>query len=135
MRLNSRMRFAVAALIEVALNHPHGPVSLSKISIRHQISMTHLEKIFSKLLAHELVLSARGPGGGYTLACEPHEINLLDISQALEDKSVNDLKLLSASAESEIWADLQRSLDAQMQSINLSQMLAEQKITDSIFIL
>jgi len=129
MRLNSKMKFAVTAMIEVALNHPNGPVSLSKISSRHQISMTYLEQIFSRLLAHELVVSTRGPGGGYALARTSDEINLLDIHQALAETVGDHPDALSATVASGIWASLHREMDAQMRLITLMQLLNEHKTT------
>ena len=68
MRLSTKSRFAVTAMIDVALREDRGPVSLSAISERHQISLSYLEQLFSKLRQHHLVESTRGPGGGYSLA-------------------------------------------------------------------
>jgi len=68
MRLSTKSRFAVTAMIDVALREDRGPVSLSAISERHQISLSYLEQLFSKLRQHQLVESTRGPGGGYSLA-------------------------------------------------------------------
>jgi len=68
MRLSTKSRFAVTAMIDVALREDHGPVALAAISARHQISLSYLEQLFSKLRQSELVESTRGPGGGYSLA-------------------------------------------------------------------
>ena len=65
MRLSTKGRFAVTAMIDVALRESAGPVALSDIAQRHQISLSYLEQMFSKLRQHGLVESTRGPGGGY----------------------------------------------------------------------
>lgn len=67
MRLSTKSRFAVTAMIDVALREKSGPVPLSDIAARHQISLSYLEQMFSRLRQHGLVESTRGPGGGYTL--------------------------------------------------------------------
>ncbi|MDZ4125953.1 MAG: Rrf2 family transcriptional regulator, partial [Hydrogenophaga sp.] len=67
MRLTTKGRFAVTAMIDLALRQNIGPVTLAAISQRQQISLSYLEQLFGKLRHHELVESTRGPGGGYTL--------------------------------------------------------------------
>ena len=68
MRLTTKGRFAVTAMIDLGLRQSGGPVTLAAISQRQQISLSYLEQLFGKLRRHELVESTRGPGGGYTLA-------------------------------------------------------------------
>ena len=67
MRLTTKGRFAVTAMIDLALREHSGPVALAAISARQQISLSYLEQLFGKLRRHELVESTRGPGGGYSL--------------------------------------------------------------------
>jgi hypothetical protein len=67
MRLTTKGRFAVTAMIDLALRSGTGPVALAAISHRQQISLSYLEQLFGKLRRHELVESTRGPGGGYSL--------------------------------------------------------------------
>ena len=67
MRLTTKGRFAVTAMIDLGLRQSGGPVTLAAISQRQQISLSYLEQLFGKLRRHELVESTRGPGGGYTL--------------------------------------------------------------------
>ena len=66
MRLTTKGRFAVTAMIDLGLRQSAGPVTLAAISQRQQISLSYLEQLFGKLRRHELVESTRGPGGGYT---------------------------------------------------------------------
>jgi predicted transcriptional regulator len=68
MRLTTKGRFAVTAMIDLALRQGNGPVTLSGISQRQAISLSYLEQLFGKLRRHEIVESVRGPGGGYSLA-------------------------------------------------------------------
>ena len=83
MRLSTKGRFAVTAMIDVALRESQGPVALAAISTRHQISLSYLEQLFSKLRQQGLVESTRGPGGGYKLNCDPEETPLRNIFELL----------------------------------------------------
>src|SRR5512141_2335617 len=76
MRLTTKGRFAVTAMIDLALRQNNGPVTLAAISQRQQISLSYLEQLFGKLRRHELVESTRGPGGGYSLGRKSDEITV-----------------------------------------------------------
>src|SRR6187549_2384288 len=78
MRLTTKGRFAVTAMIDLALREHSGPVALAAISSRQQISLSYLEQLFGKLRRHELVESTRGPGGGYSLGRKAEEITVAD---------------------------------------------------------
>ena len=85
MRLSTKGRFAVTAMIDVALREKLGPVPLSDIAARQQISLSYLEQMFSKLRQQGLVDSTRGPGGGYALGHRADAITVADIIGAVED--------------------------------------------------
>ncbi len=85
MRLTTKGRFAVTAMIDLAFAQSDGPVSLAGISKRQQISLSYLEQLFSKLRRYQLVESIRGPGGGYILARESSEITVADIIIAVDE--------------------------------------------------
>ena len=85
MRLTTKGRFAVTAMIDLALRENTGPVALAAISGRQQISLSYLEQLFGKLRRHELVASTRGPGGGYSLARKAAEITVADIIVAVDE--------------------------------------------------
>lgn len=85
MRLTTKGRFAVTAMIDLALRQQGGPVTLSAISQRQSISLSYLEQLFGKLRRHELVESVRGPGGGYTLARLARNITVADIIFAVDE--------------------------------------------------
>ena len=85
MRLTTKGRFAVTAMIDLAMNAQTGAVKLSAISERQSISLSYLEQLFSKLRRAGLVESLRGPGGGYILAAPAEQINIAQIISAKTD--------------------------------------------------
>jgi Rrf2 family iron-sulfur cluster assembly transcriptional regulator len=85
MRMSTKGRFAVNALIDLALREPAGPVALAAICARQQISLSYLEQLFSRLRRQGLVESTRGPGGGYTLGRSAAEITVADIVSAVDE--------------------------------------------------
>ena len=95
MRLTTKGRYAVTAMLDLALHKNQGPVSLSDISSRQAISLSYLEQLFSKLRRSELVSSVRGPGGGYELKRGSDEIFIAQIIDAV-DESVDTTKCQGA---------------------------------------
>ncbi len=85
MRLTTKGRFAVTAMIDLALRQQTGPVTLAAISQRQQISLSYLEQLFGKLRRHQLVESTRGPGGGYTLGRKADDITVADIILSVDE--------------------------------------------------
>lgn len=85
MRLTTKGRFAVTAMIDLGLRQHSGPVTLSTISQRQNISLSYLEQLFGRLRRHELVESVRGPGGGYLLARVARKITVADIVLAVDE--------------------------------------------------
>ena len=86
MKLTSKGRYAVMAMADLAKNNVKEPISLMEISLRQGISIAYLEQLFLKLRKNNLVLSARGPSGGYVLSRPPGEIKLLSIISAVDEK-------------------------------------------------
>ena len=85
MRLTTKGRFAVTAMIDLGLRQASGPVTLAAISQRQQISLSYLEQLFVKLRRHALVESTRGPGGGYTLAKAAQDITVAEIITSVDE--------------------------------------------------
>ena len=85
MRLTTKGRFAVTAMIDLALRQNNGPVTLAAISQRQQISLSYLEQLFGKLRRQNLVESTRGPGGGYTLGRKAEDISVADIILSVDE--------------------------------------------------
>jgi Rrf2 family iron-sulfur cluster assembly transcriptional regulator len=85
MRLTTKGRFAVTAMLDLALRGGKNPVTLAGISERQDISLSYLEQLFSRLRRHELVESVRGPGGGYYLARPLSDVSVADIIRAVDE--------------------------------------------------
>ena len=85
MRLTTKGRFAVTAMIDLASRQTDGPVTLAGIADRQKISLSYLEQLFGKLRRHDLVSSVRGPGGGYRLARDMAQITVADIIIAVDE--------------------------------------------------
>lgn len=85
MRLTTKGRFAVTAMIDLASRQAEGPVTLAGIADRQKISLSYLEQLFGKLRRHKLVTSVRGPGGGYRLARDMSRITVADIIVAVDE--------------------------------------------------
>jgi Rrf2 family iron-sulfur cluster assembly transcriptional regulator len=129
MRLSTKGRFAVTAMIDVALREKLGPVPLSEISLRHQISLSYLEQMFSKMRNEGLVTSIRGPGGGYVLSRSMDAISVAHIISAVEDTSP-PTKLHDAAPVQDMAQDLWNAMNAKlldfMQSVTLRSLMLEQ---------
>lgn len=127
MKLSARDRYAITALIDLALRDQNTPVRLSDLAVRHQISLSYLEQIFAKLCNAGLVISTRGPGGGYKLGLSGDQISVADILLAIE---IDDPKLKGTTSTEEVTADLRKGiqniLEAYMRSISLSSLAQEQ---------
>lgn len=85
MRLTTKGRFAVTAMIDLGMRHGEGPVTLAGISERQKISLSYLEQLFGKLRRNSLVDSVRGPGGGYCLSKSLDEVSVADIIRAVDE--------------------------------------------------
>ena len=86
MRLTTKGRYAVTAMLDLGLHYDEGPITLADISQRQGISLSYLEQLFSKLRKQGLVDSTRGPGGGYRLSRHPNEIPVADVITAVDEK-------------------------------------------------
>ena len=85
MRLTTKGRYAVTAMLDLALNQDQGPISLADIAQRQDISLSYLEQLFSRLRKQALVSSVRGPGGGYTLGKEAPSIDIAQVITAVDE--------------------------------------------------
>lgn len=126
MKLTSKGRYAVTAMIDIALNQEKGAITLSLISERQGISLSYLEQLFSKLKKSGLVSSARGPGGGYRLSRSAKEISVSEIIHAV-DESVDARKCAGKEdchggdqcLSHELWSGLSEMIDSYLKSITL----------------
>lgn len=127
MRMSTKGRFAVNALIDLALREPAGPVALAAICARQQISLSYLEQLFSRLRKNGLVESTRGPGGGYTLGRSAAAISVADIVSAVDeplDDAAGDDRDESYSRD--LWQRLNAVMLEHMSTITLKNLVDEQ---------
>lgn len=134
MRLSTRGRFAITAMIELTLRAESGPVPLADIALRHRISLSYLEQVFSKLRQARLVESTRGPGGGYTLGRQGGAITVADIIRAIEDaEEVPSATAILERAPSTrdmtqaLWDSLHTTIENYLQTITLESLAADQR--------
>jgi Rrf2 family iron-sulfur cluster assembly transcriptional regulator len=85
MRLSTKGRYAVTAMLDLALHSGKGPVTLADISVNQGISLSYLEQLFAALRGKQLVRGVRGPGGGYYLGKPPEDISIADIICAVDE--------------------------------------------------
>ena len=140
MRLTTKGRFAVTALLDLAMQRSSGPVKLAEISKRQQISLSYLEQLFTKLRQRKLVDSVRGPGGGYCLAKKMEHVSVADIILAVDEpidstqcggkeNCHNDKKCMTH----DLWKKLNTLIFDHLSSVSLKQLADEQKVNqDSI---
>ena len=133
MRLTTKGRFAVTAMIDLAMNAQNNAVRLSAISERQSISLSYLEQLFSKLRRAQLVESLRGPGGGYILAAPASQINIAQIIAAAEDKldatqcgSKANCHQGAPCLTHDLWENLNKTINDYLSSVTL-QSIIEQK--------
>ena len=128
MRLSTRGRFAITAMIDLALRDSGQPVPLQDIALRHRISLSYLEQVFAKLRQHGLVESTRGPGGGYTLGFRGNSITVADIIGAIEDTAdAGTPRDGTQDMTQDLWAALQTTIVAHMKTITLKSLAEDQR--------
>lgn len=134
MRLTTKGRFAVTAMVDLALRNGKGPVTLAGISERQDISLSYLEQLFGKLRRHKLVESVRGPGGGYTLAKPLSEVSVADIIRAVDEpidatqcggkeNCHEDHRCMTH----DLWMSLNEKIYEYLNSVSLADLVAKQQ--------
>lgn len=135
MRLTTKGRYAVTAMLDLALNAQHDPVSLADISERQSISVSYLEQLFAKLRKGGLVSSVRGPGGGYQLAHKSGQIFIAQIIDAV-DESVDatrcgghgDCQSGATCLTHELWSDLSSQIHNFLSGISLEELVNRREV-------
>ncbi|MDR3390540.1 MAG: Fe-S cluster assembly transcriptional regulator IscR [Sulfuriferula sp.] len=134
MRLTTKGRFAVTAMIDLALHHGNGPVTLAAISERQKISLSYLEQLFGKLRRRELVESVRGPGGGYRVAKPLTEISVAQIIQAVDEPmdatqcgGMENCKDDHRCMTHELWSNLNRRIQDYLRTVTLAALVEQQQ--------
>lgn len=134
MRLTTKGRFAVTAMLDLALHDGDGPVTLSGISARQGISLSYLEQLFGKLRRHGIVDSVRGPGGGYRLARDLGELTVADIIVAVDEPidatrcgGMQNCHDEHRCLTHNLWTGLNDHIFRYLQSVNLKQLVDEHR--------
>lgn len=137
MRLTTKGRYAVTAVLDLALHQKDGPVSLAAISERQCISLSYLEQLFAKLRRNSIVSSTRGPGGGYKLTNNVEEVSVSDIILAVDetckvvdcndsDNCHGDYQCLTH----DLWQELSNEIRTFLDGITISEIMSQQTVND-----
>jgi Rrf2 family iron-sulfur cluster assembly transcriptional regulator len=137
MKLTTRGRYAVTAMLDLALHQHVGPVSLAEIAQRQEISLSYLEQIFARLRRRNLVSSTRGPGGGYRLARGADCISIADVVSAV-DEAVDATRcggLQNCQGEErclthDLWHDLSHQIHDFLTGIDLAQLVERRSVRE-----
>jgi len=134
MRLTTKGRFAVTAMVDLSMRQSRGPVTLAAISERQHISLSYLEQLFGKLRRAKLVNSVRGPGGGYNLARPAADISMAEIISAVDEpidatqcggkENCNDDRRCITH---DLWATLNEKMNDYLSSVSLDDVIAHQQ--------
>ncbi len=137
MRLTTKGRYAVTAMLDLAIHHGNGPITLAEIAQRQGISLSYLEQLFSRLRKCSLVASVRGPGGGYSLAREAGEINVAEVISAV-DENVDTTRCHGAHncqdnhrcLTHDLWQDLSTRIYEYLNDISLKELMSRRGVQE-----
>jgi Rrf2 family transcriptional regulator, iron-sulfur cluster assembly transcription factor len=137
MRLTTKGRYAVTAMLDLAIHYKNGPITLADISKRQGISLSYLEQLFSRLRKNGLVDSARGPGGGYRLSRNAAEICVADVITAVDEKvdamrcdGKGNCQDNGPCLTHELWCDLSDQILNFLKGIDLEQLVERKGVQD-----
>lgn len=135
MRLTTKGRYAVTAMLDLALHSTEGPVSLADISRRQEISLSYLEQLFAKLRQNDLVCSVRGPGGGYRLKRPLDEVFVAQIIDAVNESvdatncgGAGNCQQGEVCLTHYLWTDLSQQIHQFLSSISLASLVAQRDV-------
>jgi Rrf2 family iron-sulfur cluster assembly transcriptional regulator len=137
MRLTTKGRYAVTAMLDLAIHFEEGPITLADISQRQCISLSYLEQLFAKLRRQGLVESTRGPGGGYRLSRSPMEIPVADVITAVDEKvettrcgGLSNCQDDEQCLTHELWSELSTQIYQFLCGISLGNLVERQGVRD-----
>ena len=137
MRLSTKSRYAVTSLLDLVMHSDHAPVSLADISIRQGISLSYLEQLFAKMRRNKLVVSTRGPGGGYSLGSSPGQVCIADVINAVDEEiQVADKDVVNGSPSYEpclteqLWQELSTEIENYLTTISLADMMRNGEVQE-----
>lgn len=135
MRLTAKARYAVTAMLDLAVHGDRGPISLADISERQGISLSYLEQLFSKLRRSGLVKSVRGPGGGYRLSRDASDIYVAEIVDSVNEsidatrcQGKSDCQGGEVCLTHELWSDLSRQIHRFLSGISLASIVSRKDV-------
>lgn len=135
MRLTTKGRYAVTAMLDLAMNAHSGPICLADIARRQEISLSYLEQLFARLRRGGLVESVRGPGGGYLLAQEPQAISVARVIDAVDESvdatrcgGLSDCQQGDTCLTHHLWCELSEHIHGFLDGITLGQLADRQEI-------
>lgn len=126
MKISTKGRYAVSALIEIVLGNEKGPVTLSDLAAMQGISLSYAEQLFAGLRKQNLVKGTRGPGGGFTLARAPEEISIADIIRAVYDNDAENTGIVASDdgqRSATCWEKLDSRIDTFLETITLADVI------------
>jgi Rrf2 family iron-sulfur cluster assembly transcriptional regulator len=137
MRLTTKGRYAVTAMLDIALHHAQGPVSVAEVAERQAISSAYLEQLFSKLKRAGLLRSVRGPGGGYELARPLADVNVSHIIAAVGEgvdatrcKGTADCQDGATCLTHDLWTALSTRIDEFLSAVTLEDLVSQREVRD-----
>jgi len=137
MRLTTKGRYAVTAMLDLAIHATESPVPLADISQRQGISLSYLEQLFARLRRQGLVKSARGPGGGYRLNRVPEEITVVEVLNAIDEKidttrcgGKGDCQDGQPCLTHDLWFDLSKQISDFLSGISLGDLVERHAIRE-----
>jgi Rrf2 family iron-sulfur cluster assembly transcriptional regulator len=137
MKLTTKGRYAVTAMLDISLHCTEKPVSLAEISERQDISLSYLEQLFSKLRKQGLVSSMRGPGGGYRLSRDPSKIAMSEIIMAVDENvdlskcgGMGSCKKDGRCLTHDLWMDLSHRIQSFLDDITLEEMMSRADVIE-----
>ena len=135
MKLTTKGRYAVTAMLDLALHGDHGPVTLADISARQEISLSYLEQLFSRLRRRHLVASIRGPGGGYRLSRGADAIFIAEVVDAVSESldttrcgNKGDCQNGEKCLTHHLWSDLSEQIHQFLSNISLGDLMIKREI-------
>lgn len=135
MRLTTKGRYAVTAMLDLALHGDQGPVRLAEISERQDISLSYLEQLFAKLRRQELVVSVRGPGGGYRLGRDTNAVFISEVVDAVNESldttrcnEKGDCQNGEKCLTHHLWSDLSDQIHTFLSGISLADLILKREI-------
>ena len=127
----------MTSLLDLVMHSEHGPVSLADISVRQGISLSYLEQLFAKMRRNKLVISTRGPGGGYSLGGSPDQVCIADVINAVDE----EIRVVGRAADNgstnyepclteQLWEELSTEIENYLTTISLADMMQNDEVQE-----